>query len=133
MSGVSGRELCSSSPRALSPAEQRPFCAQALARAHQRSGRCSSFPHGHWAAHGGQSPRWLWKQHSTQGVLLKRDNKELQWLFHRVFPQRKPARLNERLNPFIDPIGASGVMGRVPASQRNLAAGEGDHETSPQP
>lgn len=43
----------------------------------------------------GTSPEWLWKQHSTQGVLVKRDNKELLWLFHRVFHQRKPARLKE--------------------------------------
>lgn len=80
----------------------------------------------------GSSPPWLWKQHSTQGALLKRNSKELLWLFHRVFPQRKPARLNERMS-FIVPVGASGNKGRVPASQRNLAAGEGDHETSPHP
>lgn len=79
------------------------------------------------------SPEWLWKQHSTQGVLVKRDNKELLWLFHRVFHQRKPARLNERMSPFAAPAGASGITERVPASQRNLAAGEGDHETSAQP
>lgn len=81
----------------------------------------------------GTSSHWLWKQHSTQGVLVKRDNKELLWLFHRVFPQKKPARLNERMSPFIAPVGSSGITGRVPASQRNLAAGEDDHEASPQP
>lgn len=41
----------------------------------------------------GTAPHWLWRQHSTQGVLGKRDNNELLWLFLRVFPQRKPARL----------------------------------------
>lgn len=78
----------------------------------------------------GTSPCWLWEQHGTQGDLVNRDSKELLWLYHRVFPQRKPARLNERISPFTAPVGASG---RVPASQRNLAAGKGDHETSAQP
>lgn len=52
--GVSG--CCAVTAPEQCPAEQRPFCVQALARAHQRSGRCSSFPHGHWEGHGGLKP-----------------------------------------------------------------------------
>lgn len=53
---VLGRVLNINSPRARCPAEQKPFCVQALSRAHQRLGRCSSCPCGHWGAHGGHSP-----------------------------------------------------------------------------
>lgn len=58
---------------------------------------------------GGTAPRWLWKEHGEQDILLERDDKELLWLFQIVFSQKKSARLNDGTSCFIAAVGASRI------------------------